>query len=162
VAFLEEFDDKTYTHVELADLFKVDEAVIRRDRKKSLVVFSQQISPAHALAFVAEAVKEINVLIRKCKKGLDEATPLTLSHLKYIELMSALQMRRLKILQEVGVVPKELGHLSMSEEEWIAEVNPDGVTSVHPANADTAGLVGMLPMTPDAPLPVDDDDDDDA
>jgi hypothetical protein len=48
----------------------------------------------------------------------------------FLRLLSDLRKRHIALLQEVSVVPKELGNLNITEEIWTAEVSRDDVVSV--------------------------------
>lgn len=131
LAHLEELGT-SQSNYQLAALFGVDEKVIRKDRKELLQEYTKTISPEHALSFVASYLKSHDDLIRKTKFGLEKCLPGTLGHQNYLRLLSDLESKRMKLLQEIGAVPKELGHLNVSEERWVAVVSTDGVTSVRP------------------------------
>lgn len=129
IMYLEE-QDEIQSNYQLAALFQCDEKAIRRDRQVVMQEYSSQITPDNAMKFVARYLKDQDELIRKAKAGLDQTTPGGLMHSKYVALLSDLQARKIKTLQDISVVPKELGHLSVTEEIWQASVSEDGVTGV--------------------------------
>lgn len=129
LAYLEE-EGQVLSNYQLADVFQVDEKVIRKDRKELLREYTATITPEYALGFVASYLKSHDDLIRKTKIGLEKCQPGTLGHQNYVRLLSDLETKRMKLLQEIGAVPKELGHLNVSEERWVAVVSEEGVTSV--------------------------------
>ena len=121
---------KDLSNVEMAELFQVDEAVIRRDKKKIAKEQSGTLSPEESMEFVHEFLQEHNALIRRAKEGLNQAPGGTLNHVRYIQTISVLAQQKIKILQETGILPKELGHLGVTQEDWRAYVLEDGVTGV--------------------------------
>lgn len=118
------------SNYELADLFQVTEAAIRKDKKKILREHSGELTPEDSMQFVQGFLFEHNALIRKAKEGLNKSPEGSLTHIRYLQVLSDLESRKIKLLQESGLLPKELGHLSVTEEEWHAYVLEDGVTGV--------------------------------
>lgn len=118
------------SNYQLAELFQCDEKIIRIDKKKLLKALASSITPENAMGFVARYIQEHDDLIAKAKKGLDKTTAGGSSHRAYLALLSELALKRLKALQEIGVVRKELGNLNVSKEVWQASVDEDGITSV--------------------------------
>lgn len=134
LAYLEEVGDDVHgysTNYKLADLFEVDEKVIRSDKKRLLQEYAQHITPEHAMGFVAAYLRAHDELLRRTRQGLSKAVPGSLGHQNYLRLLSDLETKRMKMLQDIGAVPKELGHMQISEERWVATVSDDGVTSVN-------------------------------
>jgi hypothetical protein len=134
IAYLEDTgeDHVSYSsNYKLAELFGVDEKVIRDDKKKLLQEYAQHITPEYAMGFVAAYLRAHDDLLRRTRHGLSKAVPGSLGHQNYLRLLSDLETKRMKLLQEIGAVPRELGHMQISEERWIATVSEDGVTSVH-------------------------------
>lgn len=135
IVYLEELGESHSTR-ELAEIFGVGESVIAQDRKRILKLYATELTPAHALQFVADSLRGHDDLIRRARAGLRSTVEGTLMHQKYVEQLSQLELRRIKILQEIGVVAKELGHLNVSEEVWYAKVSEDGIVSVSQDPAD--------------------------
>jgi hypothetical protein len=135
IRFLDEGGDerKEYSNRELAKLFSVDEAVIRKDKKKILALYTRAITPDHAMLYVGDYLKAHDDLIRKAEDGLRKANPGTMAHQTYLKILSDLKERQKKMLQEIGALPKHLGQLNVTEEHWVATVNHEGVTEVHEA-----------------------------
>lgn len=129
------------SNYQLAVLFKVDEAVIRKDKKRIIETIASSITPEYAMTFVAEYVKSQRDLIRQAKVGLEKCTPGGQMHALYTRLISDLEGKVMAMYQGIGAVPKQLGTLNVNEEKWVAVV-ADGVTTV---TADT-------PSTPPALL----------
>ena len=118
--------DAELTNYELADLFGVDEKIIRMDKRKIMREYTGLITPQESMVFVGSFLKAHDDLIRRAVKGLS-ASPLgTLAHQNYLKIISDLLKRRITILQEIGAIPKELGNLNVTHEEWQAYVTDDG------------------------------------
>jgi hypothetical protein len=116
------------SNYELADLFDVDESIIRRDKRKIEKEYTSVITPDDAMSFVGWYCKGIDALIRDARAGM-LASPLgSLGHQNYIKILADLRKRKIEMLQEIGAIPKELGTLNTTEETWEAYVLPDGTT----------------------------------
>lgn len=139
ITYLDEAGE-TPTNSELAKVFQVDEKVIRRDRSRLLRQYGSQISPTHAIMFVAKYVRNQEQLLKSAKLALSKATQGTLAHQNYLKLCSDLEERILTKLQSIGVVPKELGHMTVTEEKWVAEFADNGVASVRPDDGASSPL----------------------
>lgn len=126
------------SNYQLAALFGVNETTIRNDKAKIFREYSSQITPDRAIAFVTDALKAQDRLIRRAESALVDCQSGSLAEREYIELLDKLEARRFKIVQDIGIVAKELGRLQVAEETWEATVNEDGVTSV-----------SQVAMTPD-------------
>ena len=122
---------KTFrSNYQLADLFGVSESMIRNDKKRILRDYSSNITPDQAMAFVTDALRAQDRLIRRAEAALMECESGGLAEREYIELLDKLEARKLKVAQDIGIVAKELGRLQVVEENWEATVSEDGITSV--------------------------------
>lgn len=129
IAYLDEIQEH-YSNYQLAAVFGCDEKLIRLDRKRLMRAYANAITPENAMGFVADYIKTHDELIARSRKALDGLTEGGQSHRAYIALISELTQKRLKALQDIGVVERELGHLNVSEEKWVATVSKEGITSV--------------------------------
>jgi hypothetical protein len=117
---------KDFSNYELAKIFSVDEKIIRNDKKKLLKNYTSAITPEDAMSYVGEFVQGHDRLMRHAFRGLKASPEGTLSHQNYIKILSDLHKRKVGMLQEIGALPKELGHLNVSEEHWEAYIQDDG------------------------------------
>jgi hypothetical protein len=131
IAHLEE-QGEIQSNYELAAIFRVDERVIRRDRTRLLRTNAKAIHPEQALLYIAAYVRSHDQAIAQCRLGLKKAQPGTPTHQMYLKLLSDLEERKASKLQSIGVIPKELGRLAITEEKWIAVFSDEGLASVHP------------------------------
>jgi hypothetical protein len=130
IVWLDESDELP-SNRELARVFQCDERLIRLDKQAIMREYAAGVTPDSAMGFVARYLKGHDDLIRYAKLGLDSSAPGGMQHEKYLKLLSDLELRRVKLLQDIGVIPKELGHLSIAEENWVAEVDVmSGITNV--------------------------------
>lgn len=136
IAYLDETDQHA-SNYELARLFQCDEKAIRRDKERLLRRYASHINPKAAIVYVAKYTKEHDALIRSAKEGLRKQTAGTAAHQQYLRLVSDLEERRIAKLQSIGIVPKELGAQTVSEESWVAEFTDDGVALVHQDDGST-------------------------
>jgi hypothetical protein len=146
IRYLDELDDEhPYSNnYKLASLFTVDEKVIRTDRKKIVTRFAGTITPDRAMLYVGHYMKDHDKLIRQAEAGLRTAKPGSIAHQQYVRLISDLHTKKVKLLQETGVMPKELGHLNVSEEVWEATVSQTGIIEV--IKTSTAQLEASSPV----------------
>jgi hypothetical protein len=110
---------------ELAWLFGCSEPQVSRDRRSILRGIADTLTPDGAAEFVADYIGEIDSLINECEAALVESPRGSLQHQNYVRILADLRERRIAKLQEIGVVPKELGNLNVREEVWQATVAPD-------------------------------------
>ena len=129
ISYLEETGTQA-SNWELAQLFQVDEKVIRRDRLRLLRQYASQINPKLAMQYVAKYARSHERYLSQAREALSKAQVGTLSHQNYLKLCSDLEQRLLGVMQDVGIVPKELGHMAISKEEWVAEFDDAGVAHV--------------------------------
>lgn len=129
IAHLEEIGEVP-SNYELARLLLVDEKVIRRDRLRILRQYASSLTPTQAMSFVAKYVRNQERYLSAARVALSKASSGTLAHQQYIKLCSDVEERIMTKLQSIGIVPKELGHMSISKEEWIAEFADNGIATV--------------------------------
>jgi hypothetical protein len=132
------------SNCDLAMLFGVNESQIRSDKKRIYQEYAAAITPEDAMGLVSAFLVEHNALIRRAKTGLAACAPGTMGHWTYLKQISELEKRKIEMLQSCGLVPKELGALTVNEEHWVAYVLPDGTTGNRP-----------MPSTEDAELAAD-------
>lgn len=126
-----------YKEKQLADIFKVSIAAIARDRAAARQMFAEAISADEAMNYMAEFVRNYDILIAEARKALKQVEPGMIAHQSYLRILADLWDKKIDRLQGIGVIPKELGRLTTIKEEWIAEAAHDtGVVSVRQAEAD--------------------------
>lgn len=127
---------------ELAERLGVSEAVVQTDRRRIEQQFIDQISPERAMHYVGRVLFLHQKLIREAMVGLDTSLPGSLSHQAYLKIASDLSARELKTLQSVGIVREELGHMTVTEEKWVAVIDEFGVAT---SSADDGNKVSAPP-----------------
>lgn len=123
LVYLDEIGEKRVNNYQLAKWFQVSETVIRQDKKRMVERYVSTLAPDQAMQFVAAHYKDLEDLIGVTKNGLDQTESGTMGERFYVETLSKLYKERLSLLQEIGVVRKELGNLNVSEEKWVATVD---------------------------------------
>ena len=118
------------TNVQLAKLFHVHETVIQDDRRTMLRDYAATLTPDRAMMLVARYFQGHDRLLAAAEKGINEAPPGTMAHREYLKLYSDLAARQMKMAQDIGVIRKELGHLQVTEETWVAETSAEGISTV--------------------------------
>lgn len=121
----------SYSSYELSEKLGVSATQIRKDRDVIRKASLDAISPEHALDYAGQFLREHELLIKRAEDGLAECVTGSVAQIHFLRLISDLHKRRMSLLQEVSVVPKELGNLNVVEEIWEAEVSRDGITTVH-------------------------------
>lgn len=125
----------------LASLFEVGESAIADDRKAIAAAYAKTLTPDQAMSLVGRYLRSHDRLLAGVEAGLDQALPGGQRHCEYLKLYSDLTSRQIKLAQEIGLIRKELGHLQVSEEVWVATTSAEGVTTVsqQPTQAPIAG-----------------------
>ena len=131
IAHMDEIGELS-SNLELAQMFGVDERQIRKDKARLVRAYAKRIAPDQAMNFIAAYTRNHDILIAQARKGLKAANPGTPAHQYYVKLISDLEERKVTKLQSIGVIPKELGRLAITEEKWIAVFSDEGTASVHP------------------------------
>lgn len=124
------FSVRAYSNYKLGAVFGVNEKQIRKDRELIRKQAMTALTPEQALAFVEDFLREHNALIRRAELGLEACEAGSQTQVMFLRLISDLRKRHIALLQEVEVVPKQLGNLNITEEIWEATVSRDDVTSV--------------------------------
>lgn len=116
---------------ELVGLFGVSRTQITRDRLALHRKAGDSLSASDASQIVAEYLRDLDRQIENIQSLLDQTgddaavVAGSLVHVNYEKLLADLRERRIAKLQEIGVVPKELGRLNVREEVWKAVVAED-------------------------------------
>jgi hypothetical protein len=143
VDWVDSQDELDYSNTKLAEIFGVSEGNIRHDKKLILKAYASAISPEMAMTYVGHYLKSHDDLIRKARFGLFKTKVGTVYHQNYLKVISDLEDRKKKLLQEIGIIPKELGSVNIFQEVWQATVSDGGVTSVVPVDVPDP-VVGLL------------------
>lgn len=128
---LGELEDKTNN--ELALLFQVSETQIRQDKSRMLQTIGEELTADNAMALVSKHTSDIRALIRLARRGLKNCEAGGLAYRNYLETLMKLEEQHFSVLQEIGIVRKELGHMQVTHEEWEAKISSDAIASVGPA-----------------------------
>lgn len=131
--YLEEIGDTKRNNYDLAKLFQCHEKGIRQDKQRLLNEYARKLNPQYAMQFVGRHMKDLEDLVVVGKLGLQSQERGVLGERFYIETLLKLYKERREALENMGVIRKELGQMSVTEEHWIATVAEDGEASVHEA-----------------------------
>jgi hypothetical protein len=135
--YLDEIGEKGLSNYDLARIFQVTEAIIRADKKRLLNHYVMALTPEAAMSLVARHFKDLDNLIVLARRGLDENDRGSTNERFYVETLAKLYKDRFAAWQEIGVVRKELGHMNVTEEKWVATVDPvTGDCGVHKDDSD--------------------------
>jgi len=122
---------KLRTNYALAALFGTSETLIRGDRKKIAAAMINTLTPDQAISFVQRHLARSEQLIRAAERGLDSQPVGSIGERAYMELINKLGAEYFEALQGVGIVQKNLGQLSVTEECWMATTTEADITSVN-------------------------------
>jgi hypothetical protein len=135
--YLDDIGEKGNNNYDLAKIFQVTEAVIRADKKRLINHYVMALTPDGAMQLVARHFADVEQLIAVAKRGLDANDIGSQNERFYVDTLSKLYKERFAGWQEVGVVRKELGHMNVTEETWVATVDPTtGECGVHKDDPD--------------------------
>ena len=113
----------------LAQVLGCKVGALRRLRNEARQVMASAISPAEAMNYMTEFVRNIDFLIKEAYESIKAGPKNTGLHQGYMRLLMEANGEKVAKLQSIGVIPKELGRLTTVTEEWTAVI-VDGVASV--------------------------------
>lgn len=148
------------TQTAMADLFKVTERQIRFDKQKNRKDVADRMKeddPGLVVADIAIAfenqVKDIERSKNKCKLG-------SRVYLEHCKTLFSIQLQKVKALQDLGILPKNLGNMTMESFAFQAIVTKAGVQTgpAHLANVPSVEILDMKPLELEAPSDLEDDE----
>lgn len=133
LVYIDDIGDTKYSYPELARIFGVSETVVRADRKRLMSTLTGLLTPEHAIHFVSTHIAQIDQLIAIARRGLNSQNPGDLGESRYMDTLTKLLKEKRDTLMDCGVIRKELGNMSVTEERWEATVTDTGECFVGPA-----------------------------
>jgi hypothetical protein len=128
VRFLSTVD--IYTNEELSSLFNVTVDVIANDMSLIIHERNEVIGSISPVDFIAEYLENQKYAINKMKGEIEFGTLNSADKIKALEKYSIALARLLESMQSLGALPKELGHLSVVEEKWVANITEGGLVNI--------------------------------
>lgn len=128
VRFLSTVD--IYTNEELSSLFNVPVEVIANDMATIIHERNEVIGAISPVDFISEYLENQKYAINKMKGEIEMDTLYGSEKIKALEKYSIALARLLDSMQSLGALPKELGHLSVVEEKWVANIAEGGFVNV--------------------------------
>ncbi len=128
-------NDRTATNVALAELFQVSEKQIRLDKvfiREERAQLVREDDPALVVADIALTFEQQIRDLEKGKTALQEKGVKgksgvgTRTWLEYCKSIFAMELQRVKALQDLGYFPKNLGNLTINKFEYTASVSVMG------------------------------------
>lgn len=129
VRFLSTVD--IYTNEELSSLFNVTVDVIANDMAIIIHERNEVIGSISPVDFIAEYLENQKYAINKMKGEIEFGTLNSSDKIKALEKYSIALARLLESMQSLGALPKELGHLSVVEEKWVANITEGGFVQLN-------------------------------
>lgn len=119
-----------YSNEELASLFNVPVEVIFNDMQTIIHERNEIISSASPVDFISEYLENQKYAINKMRGEIEFGNFNSSDRIKALEKYSIALARYLESVQSLGILPKELGHLSVVEEKWVANISDGGYVTV--------------------------------
>lgn len=126
------------SNYELARLMGISEKQIRNDRQRMLQSLGEKLTADNAMQLISAHQDELENLIRSAYAGLRNTDAGGLTHRNYVDSIGKLLAQKFANLQEIGIVRKELGHMAVTHEDWLATISPDAIASVGPTKSAAA------------------------
>ncbi len=147
------------TNVDLAETFQISEAMIRKDK----VAIRQEISDDLRKDDVGLVIADIEFNFRRQLRGLEVSKsackPGTTEYRLHCQAILDIELRKTKMFQDLGYLPKNLGNIVTENYEYAAVLLKDGSVESRPMNMFDAatqlqindrGKAKALPQTIDA------------
>lgn len=134
VRFLSTVD--IYTNEELASLFGVTVDEIANDMAIIIHERNEVIGSISPVDFISEYLENQKYAINKMKGEIETGALFGPEKIRALEKYSIALARLLDSMQSLGALPKELGHLSVVEEKWVASIADGGFVSVESVKED--------------------------
>lgn len=112
-------------NTELADIFGVSERMIRVDIKAIKDSLAKEFAGLDPTVIVADLLIMRDDLLTELRKSMKSTTLGTRSRLDHLLAIKSINIDTVKALQDLGVLPKELGHLQTENYDFKAYVIKD-------------------------------------
>lgn len=132
-----------YTNQELAAIFRVPEMVIVRDLADIVDERNEVIGAVKPVSIISEFIENQTYAIKKLRQTIEQGELRSKDKISAIDKYSIANMRLIEVLQSLGLMPKELGSLAITQEKWVASIAEDG-TPLFEKTDDSAKGRGLL------------------
>ena len=122
------------TNVALADIFGVDEKVIRKDKIHLRTEKAKEIKSEDVGLIIADihlCFEKVAMYIERSRRKCDLGTRTYLDHCKAIFRM---KLDMTKAMQDLGWLPKNLGNMTVENFQYEATVGKDGSVNTRPVD----------------------------
>jgi DNA binding protein with HTH domain len=117
------------TQRELAAMFGVSESLIRKDIQKIKGDMQDQAKSTYMDTVVQDLIHEQHNVYEAISASLREAKKGSKTYLDHLTARHKVRLDTIRILQDIGALPKSLGEVSVKKEVFKAEVAP-GTTQI--------------------------------
>ena len=114
------------TNSEMAEMFKVTERTIRFDKKKIREERSKRIKEEDVSLVIADILMDFERNVSDIEKSKKHATPGTRTYLEHCTSVIRMRLDTSRALQDLGYLPKSLGHLAVHKYNYQSTVLKDG------------------------------------
>jgi len=112
------------TQKQLADMFGVSESAIRKDIQKIKGDMQDQAKSTYMDTVVQDLIHEQHNVYEAMSLSLKSAKPGTKVYLDHLTARHKIRLDTIRILQDIGALPKSLGEVSVKKEVFKADVAP--------------------------------------
>ncbi len=122
------------TNVAMANLFQVSEGQIRHDRKTIREERAKLIKEDDIGLVIADIALNFDRQVRDIEKSKRDAKTGSMSYLQHCKAIFQLELEKVKVLQDLGYYPKNLGNMTVDKFEYKAIVSKDGNVDTRETN----------------------------
>lgn len=110
------------TQRDLAQMFGVSDSLIRKDISKLVQDATEETRATYKDTVVGELINEQHIIYNGLKKSLEQAKLGSNTYVNHLTAMHKVRMDTVRILQEVGALPKSLEETTRKKEVFRAEL----------------------------------------
>lgn len=118
------------TNDELASLFKVTPRQIRLDRQHLRKAAAQELVEDDVMLVISDMKESIKAQIRLLEKSRGDCRSGSREYLEHCKAIADLELKLNKAFQDLGLMPKNLGTMTVNEYHFEARVGLGGHTEV--------------------------------
>ena len=118
----------------LGELFKVSERQIKLDKKWLREQTAKDVREDDPMLVVADLVMSFEKAIREVERSMAKCKLGSRTYLEHASKLFRMQLDKVKALQDLAVLPKNLGNLSVTKYSYAAYVGRDGSVETRPTD----------------------------
>ena len=123
------------TDAEIGEMFKVSDRTIRSDKFKIRQEKSRRIKEEDVSLIIADILLDFERTVSDIERSKKKASLGTANFLNHCATVMDIRLKTTKALQELGYLPKNLGHLAVSKFNYVSTVGEGGVVETIKADS---------------------------